>query len=619
MKKLLLFLMLPLLGVAHMGISPKAQDNTLQEAKTPKQQLNVTGPNRTTPMTTAYYETVGSFTVNDLIINNGHGQTWAEINFVAPINQNIPQSKWSTVEFVDYEYSVTPNTTFFSYTVNFDESEGVFRAQFLSHDLDIHGNIYLIYSCETNLYPTSVHKQGQQTFSYWYGNLQKYDGHGQTWYELYRDISISGVAQENWDSVQYKGFTQSGNSSFYYDDTWFDSSTGVFHVYLRTRNQYAFGSVTIKYEYDKEIHYPVVDAYGETAHQVKANEFEYFNGHGQTCYIYQKSFKIDLDPFFWDDVVIEEWGYSSGLQFYAGDVDFNANTGMISVDLRSHNAANGNLYILYSYRAEQVLKSISLSGNYKRNYFVGETLSYSGLRVTANYYCGVSSHEVTNYAISSNVNMNQHGSYRINISYTENEITKSTGYYVTVREPGLESISLIGDYLTTFRVGDEFNCDGLVVVAHFENGVSSEVSDFEIDDAEVDMSQPGVYEVSIGYTFGNVTKWAYYDITVEWPDLALLSITLSGNYKTTFVQGEEFNYDGLVVTAHYLPLGEGYDRVVTDYSIIAVGYNPLRTGSYVVVVYYTENDTTVSASYSVSVVRGRIVLDPIFEPFPGKL
>ena len=133
------------------------------------------------------------------------------------------------------------------------------------------------------------------------------------------------------------------------------------------------------------------------------------------------------------------------------------------------------------------------------------------------------------------------------------------------------------------------------------------------------MSQPGVYEVSIGYTFGNVTKWAYYDITVEWPDLALLSITLSGNYKTTFVQGEEFNYDGLVVTAHYLPLGEGYDRVVTDYSIIAVGYNPLRTGSYVVVVYYTENDTTVSASYSVSVVRGRIVLDPIFEPFPGKL
>ena len=591
--------MLPLLGVAHMGVSPEAQDNTLQEAKTPKQQLNVTGPNRTTPMTTAYNEVAYDFTEDDLIIYNGHGQTWAELDFTASIDRNIPRSKWSTVQFMDYEHSLYPSgATFINYNVDFSQSEGKFHAHFVTRNLDAHGTIYLIYSYETNLYPTTAPKQGQQSFSYWFTELQKFDGHGQTWYELRREVSISGVAQENWGSVQYTGYTQSGNSNFFADDTFFDSSTGIFHVYLRTRNQYAFGSVTLKYSYDKQIHYPIVTAYGETAHQVKANEFEYFNGHGQTWYTYQKSFKIDLDPFFWDDVEIEEWGYTSGLQFFAGDVDFNANTGMINVNLRSHNAANGNLYILYNYQAEKVLKSISLSGNYKREFLTGETFTTSGLVVTAKYHCGVNNQTVTNYTYSANFNMNQPGSYYVRISYTENEITKTAGYYIVVRDPSLQSISLSGDFQTEFVAEDEFNADGLVVTAYYENGTSRAVEDYDIDLSDVDMEFPGDYEVVVTYTEGGITKSASYNITVAEREPELESIALFGNYQTTFQVGDTFNSNGLRVIAYY---DDGHPVEVYDFSVDSSNVNMNAAGVYNVTVSFTDKGITKSSIYAVVV------------------
>lgn len=89
------------------------------------------------------------------------------------------------------------------------------------------------------------------------------------------------------------------------------------------------------------------------------------------------------------------------------------------------------------------------------------------------------------------------------------EITWST------EKKTLESIDLSGDYQTIFETGDDFNYDGLIVTANFDNDTHQTVTPTSV--STPDMSTTGDKEVVVSYTYEEVTKTASYDITVNAP------------------------------------------------------------------------------------------------------
>ncbi|MCR5309064.1 MAG: bacterial Ig-like domain-containing protein [Bacilli bacterium] len=78
----------------------------------------------------------------------------------------------------------------------------------------------------------------------------------------------------------------------------------------------------------------------------------------------------------------------------------------------------------------------------------------------------------------------------------------------------------------------------------------------------------------------------------------LTSISLSGDYAVKFYIGQEFSHTGCTVTASY---DDNSTKDVTNKATFT-GYDMTAAGNQTVIVSYTENDTTKTASYSINVV-----------------
>ncbi len=107
-----------------------------------------------------------------------------------------------------------------------------------------------------------------------------------------------------------------------------------------------------------------------------------------------------------------------------------------------------------------------------------------------------------------------------------------------------------------FDVGDEFTANGLLVKAIHTDGSETPVFAADCTLSAPDMAQRGVKTVTVAYA----EKTAEYQITVR--EIESIGVNVSGA-KTQFLPDEEFEYTGLIVTAHY------YDGVPD--SVIAVG------------------------------------------------
>ena len=101
------------------------------------------------------------------------------------------------------------------------------------------------------------------------------------------------------------------------------------------------------------------------------------------------------------------------------------------------------------------LTSISLSGNYPTEFTVGDTFSSEGLVVTANHSIS-GSQVVTDYSISS-PDMSTEGEKTVEVSYSENEVTKTATYTIQVNARVIHptSISLNKNEIS-LKVGETF-------------------------------------------------------------------------------------------------------------------------------------------------------------------
>ncbi len=164
-----------------------------------------------------------------------------------------------------------------------------------------------------------------------------------------------------------------------------------------------------------------------------------------------------------------------------------------------------------------------------------------------------------------------------------------------------------------FKVGDEFNCEGLLINADFnQEPVFESIVEYSVVDEESfermseagevkgcyvikpDLTQPGKKSVAVKYE--NMT--AYYTISVE-PEQeeherTLLYITLdTDNVQKEFTEGDALNYDGLRVTAVFNT--EPTELPVEDYSVLAPDMS--KEGNPTVTVVYQDK----SVGYRITV------------------
>jgi hypothetical protein len=98
-----------------------------------------------------------------------------------------------------------------------------------------------------------------------------------------------------------------------------------------------------------------------------------------------------------------------------------------------------------------------------------------------------------------------------------NSQVRATEIVVTVGQAAaLSSITLSGDYPTTFHVGDAFSHEGIVVTATYADATTRNVT-ASAEFTGYDMATAGAQTVTVSYSEGEVTETATYDITVNAP------------------------------------------------------------------------------------------------------
>lgn len=207
----------------------------------------------------------------------------------------------------------------------------------------------------------------------------------------------------------------------------------------------------------------------------------------------------------------------------------------------------------------RALQSISLNvAKVKRSFTAGDEFSCDGLVVTANYNVAPLMETVTDYVVNEDeLDMSVIGQKTVIVSYQG----KTASYEIIVNEPVLilDRIELNTDNVRkTFFVGDAFTVSGLVVTAYYENGEPQKVTDFTIPN-KPDMTVSGTQTVTVDYQ----GKTASYEIEVREPTLTSIVVDASGA-KTVFTVGDEFTYEGIVVTARF---SNQTSKQVTDFTV----------------------------------------------------
>ena len=254
--------------------------------------------------------------------------------------------------------------------------------------------------------------------------------------------------------------------------------------------------------------------------------------------------------------------------------------------------------------AEKVLEGITLdTASVQKEFAVGDAFNHDGLKVTANYSDKTSA-EVTRYDVTG-PDMSVAGEGKtVTVSYTEGKLTKTATYSVDVKAVPvvMESISLdTKDVQKEFTVGDEFNCENIIVTVHYDDGSTIDVSIEDCDVTPPDMTTVGEGKtVTVSYTEDDVTKSDTYTVDVKAAPIVLTGIKVNTkDVQKDFAVGEAFNCNGLVVTASY----EGKEDTVISVEDCKVEAPDMTTQGIgkEVKVSYTEGEVTKSDSYKINV------------------
>lgn len=142
----------------------------------------------------------------------------------------------------------------------------------------------------------------------------------------------------------------------------------------------------------------------------------------------------------------------------------------------------------------------------KTSYYLGDEFKSSGLVVTASYTDGTSS-KVSDYT-TTGFDSSTPGEKTITVTYTEEEITKTTTFDVSIRT--LSSISATA-LKSSLRIGENFTSSDVRVTAYYTDNATRTVTNITVEGFST--TSVGSQTVTVKYQEGTITKST--TVTVE--------------------------------------------------------------------------------------------------------
>lgn len=230
----------------------------------------------------------------------------------------------------------------------------------------------------------------------------------------------------------------------------------------------------------------------------------------------------------------------------------------------------------------------------KTTYIESQDFDPTGMKVTATYN-NSSSKEITNYTIIDGNNLTIDKT-NVTISYTENDVTKTTMQTINVVKKELKSIEITTPPTkTTYIEGQDFDDAGMKVTATYSDNSSKDITNYSIaggNNLSIDKTS-----ITISYTENGTTKTVSQTITVSQKVLSKITITTPPS-KTAYIEEQNFDTTGMKVTAHY---NNDTTKEISNYTIS--DGNNLTVDKTTVTVSYTENNVTKTVSQSITVTK----------------
>lgn len=197
----------------------------------------------------------------------------------------------------------------------------------------------------------------------------------------------------------------------------------------------------------------------------------------------------------------------------------------------------------------------------KISYYSGQSFDSTGMTVMG-YYNDGSSKEITDYTIS-NPTLTS-GTSLVYVTY-DNLFTTVA---VSVSEKVLTGISIEQQPNTiSYIAGQSFNNAGMIVSANYSDGTSEEITDYSVSPSVLSTNDTAVLITYESY-------FASVNISVAAKEVESVSV-ISEPSKTSYIEGETFNADGLIAEVTY---NDGSKEYVTGGSNeLAYSTDPLTT------------------------------------------
>lgn len=251
----------------------------------------------------------------------------------------------------------------------------------------------------------------------------------------------------------------------------------------------------------------------------------------------------------------------------------------------------------------------------KKNYYVGDTLDTTGLVVEIVYSNGTTEDTeplLSGYMVSlrEGESMETTGNKHVDITYPGLPVLT---YEITVSEkpvePVLKSLEVtqMPNKTTYYQGEDSSNWQvGLEITAHYYDGDDKIVTS-ECNIGSFSTQTDGIRTISATYSEKGITKSCTFDLTVLKVGLESISIKTPAS-KVQFKLGDNFDATGLVVTASF---SNGTTQDIAASQLQFSGYNMNVEGQQTVVVSYTVDGITKTASYQITVSKnGDVPVDP---------
>lgn len=287
------------------------------------------------------------------------------------------------------------------------------------------------------------------------------------------------------------------------------------------------------------------------------------------------------------------------------------------------------------------LSSISAS-DYTNEVYQNETYTFDG-KVIAKYSDG-STKDVTSKATIETISTANLGDKSLPISYTEDNITKTTSAKITVIEkgvdPGVKTLSKIdaSGYSTSVYQNETYTFNGIVTATYSDGTTKNVTSSASI--GTISTSTTGTKTATISYTENGVTKTTTYSVNVEEKEPSYETITpeqaisICEDLGSAVVSDKEYYVKGIAEDVTYSKQYDNYSGKFKDSNfyftqtnsndlvsktsdvegkeVIIFGYLELFNGKYQIP-YLPKNYSPTGSAYHSIFIK---VDDPIVEKVP---